>query len=1285
MVAPALASASSGPDSVLTGAVTPLLLSGGPPVFSSELSEESVYATRAYIAVEVQTTDNPQGHDSGLQLKWYGEYATSPSGPWTMAGGGTTGIKIVEAEVEGFSVSVKISLGLGDSAEEGEFAEGVLRHLTPETTYYARFHAETEDGSSEKTVEFRTTAVGKPEIGSYLGERRFEAGTTSPTSALALGTIESDGAETKYSFEYTTEPENAGSWKPFTTGMATGTISVAEEFATPTTEVTGLTPETTYYTRVRATNSQGTVERLASIVTPTNRPQVSSLYIHNVTGTTAAFVANVSPHHLETHWRFEDATSEAGPWLPVAGAEGTFSQAQAEALPIEQGPSVGGRVTGLQPASRYYVRLFASSSAGDYTGKPESFQTEGPPTASTFVTHALHGESVRVLGAVNPNSALTSEEQEISIEGAPTGGTFTLTFKGKTTAPIAFDAPAQGTNGLEGALNALAALPSEEVSVNGVPGGPYNVDFNRGNGGEVSEPLIVANASGLTPSGSVAVAVLQQGGEGYDARYHFEYVSQAQFERPGSEGGFAKAVLTPEVDVGAGVAAKFAGADLAGVTPGETYHYRIVAASTFPGNPVEHGAEQTLTVPAASAVESPATCPNEAFRTGPSASLPACRAYEQVTPVEKEGAQELFDYGNEPIPRALVGEDGDHVMVENPAVTWGLSANSGQSPYFLSRDPQNGWQVTAGSAQPEAGVSEMSPMVFSPDLTQVAFVSGIETSASNESKDVALKTGPPGGPYTTIVSVPRQLEGDLVGASADFSTLILQTSDHSLLGSPTGTVNGSDLYEYSGGALRQVNVNSEGKKLGSCGAHIVEGNGSSAQASGGSWNSVSADGSRVFFEEVPGSDCSEPSQLYVREGGEKTVDIGPYTFVGASSDGSRLLVEKTTGDSNEFFVEEIGSAPELLFSTHARVGGGVFLSRNFDAFYFALDEPLPGTEAPAPSSEVGFRGVSNALDIYRYDIQSKTLSFVDQADDEDGFDPQVSPDGRYFYFSSKVVGGVPGGAIAPAGGWSSSKAAGEEPTWQIYRYDSVEHTVECISCASPFDSEPKLTASFGSTLIFRDLGRPADVFVSGDGSRAFFETPAALVAADVDGEVPPNRILSAEDSTNLENWSPSSDVYEWRRDGTDGCAHVQGCLALISSGRGGYLTILLGSAEEGRDVFFYTSSQLVAQDKDTAGDIYDARIGGGLPGPPPRPVECEGDACSTPASAPNDTTPASATFNGVGNMISAPPSKPGMTPKEHKPKKKHANKKKRKGAKRKRARRLPGRSDKAREHSRRMK
>ena len=125
-----------------------------------------------------------------------------------------------------------------------------------------------------------------------------------------------------------------------------------------------------------------------------------------------------------------------------------------------------------------------------------------------------------------------------------------------------------------------------------------------------------------------------------------------------------------------------------------------------------------------------------------------------------------------------------------------------------------------------------------------------------------------------------------------------------------------------------------------------------------------------------------------------------------------------------------------------------------------------------------------------------------QEDTEEATTLQVSPDGRYYYFESRQVGGLPGGAAVPGGGAESEGRIAEgnhlQRTLQLYRYDSVQNVVQCISCASPSDPEPKLDSVFDNPLIgsTRD-GDPRVTLISGDGSRAFFETPAALTPADV--------------------------------------------------------------------------------------------------------------------------------------------------------------------------------------------
>lgn len=99
-------------------------------------------------------------------------------------------------------------------------------------------------------------------------------------------------------------------------------------------------------------------------------------------------------------------------------------------------------------------------------------------------------------GAVVPG---TSEVQTVTITGAPTGGTFTLTFAGQTTAPIAFNAAASV---VEAALNALSNL--DGVSVAGAAGGPYTVTFPASMG-DVAQ--MTGDSTGLTGGTAPAVAV----------------------------------------------------------------------------------------------------------------------------------------------------------------------------------------------------------------------------------------------------------------------------------------------------------------------------------------------------------------------------------------------------------------------------------------------------------------------------------------------------------------------------------------------------------------------------------------------------------------------------------------------------------------------------------------------------------------------------------------------------------------------------------------------------------
>ena len=1292
-----------------------------PKLVFQNFQVSEVDSTRAAIEMGLVA----EAGSASARATWQLEYSsTSAGGPWTLEQSGT-----IDQEVP-----------RENSAE--------ILHLTPQTHYFVRVVATSGETTAERTAEFTTTPVAPPvffsphsasnfdvgagalpECSGYLysiNEDRFCAHSLpTPTSGFGGLTTEvyANGADTSYHFEYSTSKSAVESGSGTPVPGAAGSVTAAEGLKLAEVKLEGLGPETTYYLRGVAENGVAPPAStpILTFAARTARAQVSfGAYGINQAAASAHLIGNVSPNGFETRWRFEYSTSKSGPW--TAGPEGTIAQAQAGYS--EEGQRVEGELTGLSPGTPYYVRLHAEneppSGHAEATSEAFGFETSGAPAVTTFATHAIHGEALRLLGYLQPDNAGLNEIQTVTVGGAPTGGSFTLTSNGQSALAPLEGEPAIGelTAGsqivhfttLEGDFQNGAIQPGESISGAGIPsgttiikvsthernessthrhlreytltlsqgvtvtsnsvalsiglprlpfdatdhevqaaldllsdvgenvavigpaGGPYVVEFINGKGSS-SQPQLVADASGLTPSGSVTVATTQVGFS-YATHYHFEFVTQRHFEAE----GFTNAQSTPEVAF-ASVAAQAVGQDVPGLQPGEGYRYRLAATNTTPGDPVVHGAEQTLTVPAAASAGAGGTCPNEALRSGASATLPDCRAYEQVTPVDKEGAEQPFHYGIFETGNSgmLTGEDGDHVEFDGQFVHWGTA---GGSPYFFARG-EHGWGMTAATPQPEAGIDiHYAPELYNPDLTQFAFSAGWKSGPTAESSGLEFKLGSPGGPYAPAASVSRTQTGPAetsgwVAASEDFSKLIFATEDRTLIhGHATHTSEGLDLYEYSQGQLHQANVDSAGKTIGSCGATVAKGLAETQQnGTTSSRHSVSADGSRVFFYAVPGASCAEPRHLYLRVGGAETTDLGAYTLLGANREGSEALLEARSATTQEVLLYEAGShAITHLFSLAAEAGTSALelaqVSEDLSAIYFKSNQRLT-PEAPPGG---GY--------FYRYDIPARVLSFAFQGETFESGPAGVSPDGRYAYLQGDVAA-VPGGS-----------GPGRQGS-QIYRYDSVEHVVECVSCASPFDPEPKWPAlstneELGSNSFTRN-GAPGEVIASGNGDYVFFDTVSALVTQDVNGEIPPEAAIEKEYTSS--NLSPSSDVYEWRKPGVGGCTSVQGCVSLISSGTSGRLVMLLGSAAEGRDVFFTTASQLVSQDQDSALDIYDARIGGGFAPPPPRPSECEGDACSTPFSAPSDLTPSSLTFQGAGNLVPAigpkAPAKP--KPKSKKP------------------------------------
>lgn len=130
-------------------------------------------------------------------------------------------------------------------------------------------------------------------------------------------------------------------------------------------------------------------------------------------------------------------------------------------------------------------------------------------------------KDVKVAGAMigqryTDNVTLTAQPNEVqtlTITGAPTGGTFTLSFGGYTTATIAYNAAAAA---VVAALVALPSIGAGGVTATGgaLPTTPVVITFAAGNAGK-HQPLITYNISGLT-GGTPAMTIVETTAGGMD-------------------------------------------------------------------------------------------------------------------------------------------------------------------------------------------------------------------------------------------------------------------------------------------------------------------------------------------------------------------------------------------------------------------------------------------------------------------------------------------------------------------------------------------------------------------------------------------------------------------------------------------------------------------------------------------------------------------------------------------------------------------------------------------------
>jgi hypothetical protein len=747
------------------------------------------------------------------------------------------------------------------------------------------------------------------------------------------------------------------------------------------------------------------------------------------------------------------------------------------------------------------------------------------------------------------------------------------------------------------------------------------------------------SVSAVTTKTAVLEAEINPGGEA--TTYHFEYGTADCSANP------CTSAPVPNANVGSGSSPIEVTDEITGLSPGTTYHFRVLATNA---SGTSEGPDATFTT---FAPLTPNTnCPNQVFRIGPSANLPDCRAYEMVSPVDKNGGDGWSPF--EPVDQS--SPDGNKLAYTSLS-PFGESEGSHFLNQYIATRGADGWSTenvtTLGHADLGAKNLFSHYFTFSPDLS----------SAWLESRGVPLAPGAPdsgvsfnrrdnvNGGYEILhpgISMPSETsELRFGGASDDLSHQVF-ASNAAL--TPDAAPGGSfQTYDFSDGALHLVSVLPDGTASSE--------NSISGQTFGFGYligsmkHSVSVDGSRVFwtargvFDDAP---VSPAGSVYVRENpaqpesaakdGEGncipeperacTIQLAPgeeTRFYAATPDGSEVLLEidnvLSRVDVATQAAAPIASIPPVTFDGFNGKTGVIGASEDLSRVYFVSEEDL------APGATAGQRNL--------YLDQEGTKTFVVSLPleasrmDPGAVEPrlhssEISPDGRHLAFASSSA------ALAQAvAGYDNTDAITGQPDLEVYVYE-VGGELICVSCnpsgARPVGGKVSLELGGGENIaayLPTATASKAPLHVahalSDSGARVFFDSFDALVPQDTNGVM---------------------DVYEWEAPGSGDCEEGasaysplnHGCLSLISTGENPSGSGFIAASADGSGVFFHTRSSIDPRDPGSV-DLYVAREGGGFPLPPP-PPSCEGDACQSIPAAPNDPTPASAVFRGAGDPAS---------------------------------------------------
>lgn len=631
---------------------------------------------------------------------------------------------------------------------------------------------------------------------------------------------------------------------------------------------------------------------------------------------------------------------------------------------------------------------------------------------------------------------------------------------------------------------------------------------------------------------------------------------------------------------------------------------------------------------------------------GVSYALPAGSAYEKVSPNDKGDGDVWYLFST-----VQAAADGQRVTYQSSTSFEGRDAAVVVPTQHLGDLEGESWStkpIMPPWNDPYGGAFSYVPFgfqAFSANLTSGAVVQSgpaLTADAPAKTRNLYTRNFDSDG-YQLVTPAPHEPPAAgarvgyapvVAGTSTDLSHVVFESQFRFLPDAPPLSPMCADFgfgcranaYVWSGGELSLVGVLPDGSPAPGgavVGRGVMPGGTAALNNQQFTRRAVSDAGTRVYFTSPAtptGVQDGTQGEIYLRELGRPTVQVS------ASQRG----------------VPDPGGDQPARFATGARDGSAVV---------FTSCEKLTD-DSTAAATEPDCTGADLKLDLYRYDVESRTLTdltaTLGHVEGILGGDDDLS----HVYFATGDAGSgnqiylwnegtvIPVGEPLPI----TSRPRGNAELWptlitngqqaavsrdgryltflsdtpqpgldtggrsQVFVFDADTRELTCPSClpgGGAASADARLRPFQEARATLRDyLSRS----INDQGTLLFFQSPEALVPEDVNGKV---------------------DVYQYdlRRGG----------LTLISSGRGTYDAYFGDASADGSEVFFATRNKVIADlDRDHLIDLYVARAGATPHVPQDVAPECVGETCQGPLLAsPKDDELGSSVFVGPSDTDEA--------------------------------------------------